>query len=67
MALARVQGSGDAPAGGGQDIESELAELLPAVKGDEGARQRFVDLLEVLGPEDPRTSAWRKRLAAALF
>ncbi len=67
MALARVQGSGDATAGAGQDIEAELAELLPAVKGDEDARQRFVDLLEVLGPEDPRTSAWRKRLAAALF
>ena len=67
MALARVQGPGDATEGGGQDIEAELAELLTVVKGDEDARQRFVDLLEVLGPEDPRTSAWRKRLAAALF
>ncbi len=67
MALARVQGPGDATAGGGQEIEAELAELLTVVKGDEDARQRFVDLLEVLGPEDPRTSDWRKRLAAALF
>ncbi len=66
-ALARVQGSGDAPAGGVSGIEAELAELLVNVKVDEDARQRFVDLLEVLGPDDPRTSAWRKRLSAALF
>ena len=67
IALARVQDSGDAPAGGAPGIEAELAELLSAVKGDEDARQRFVDLLEVLGPDDPRTSAWRKRLSTALF
>ncbi len=66
-ALARVQDSGDAPAGGVSAIEAELAELLATVKADEDARQRFVDLLEVLGPEDPRTAAWRKRLSAALF
>ena len=67
VALARVQESGDAPAGGASGVEAELAELLAAVKGDEDARQRFVDLLEVLGPDDPRTSAWRKRLSTALF
>lgn len=66
-ALARVQGSGDAPAGGASDVETELAGLLAVVKADEEARQRFVDLLEVLGPDDPRTSAWRKRLSTALF
>ena len=67
ISLARVQESGDAPAGGVSGIEAELAELLATVKADEEARQRFVDLLEVLGPDDPRTSAWRKRLSAALF
>ena len=67
IALARVQDSGDAPAGGASGIEAELAELLGTVKSDEDARQRFVDLLEVLGPDDPRTSAWRKRLSTALF
>ena len=66
-ALARVQDSGEAAAGGASDIEAELAGLLSAVKADEDARQRFVDLLEVLGPDDPRTSAWRKRLSTALF
>src|SRR5690606_18976273 len=61
-ALAR-QG-GDAA---GQDVEARLAELLAQVKGDEQARQDFVDLLELLGPADPRTAQWRKRLTTALF
>ena len=67
MALARVQGSEAAPGAGAPDIEAELSALLATVKSDEDARQRFVDLLEVLGPDDPRTSAWRKRLSTALF
>ena len=67
MALARVLDSDDAAGDGAQDVEAELAGLLATVKSDEEARQRFVDLLEVLGPDDPRTSAWRKRLSAALF
>ena len=67
LALARVAGSGDSAGAGASDIESELAELLAVVKADEDARLRFVDLLEVLGPDDPRTAAWRKRLSAALF
>ena len=66
-ALARVQSSDEGPAGGASDIEAQLAGLLVSVKSDEDARQRFVDLLEVLGPDDPRTSAWRKRLSTALF
>ena len=67
LALARVAGSDDGAGGEASDIEAELAELLAAVKSDEDARQRFVDLLEVLGPDDPRTAAWRKRLSTALF
>ena len=64
-AVARVIDSdGD---GAPPDIETELATLLNQVKADEDARSRFIDLLEVLGPEDPRTVAWRKRLSAALF
>lgn len=60
LALARIGAPGD-------DVETELAGLLGSVKHDEDARQRFVDLLEVLGADDPRTAAWRKRLSAALF
>jgi len=41
--------------------------LLDRVKADEAARQEFVDLLETLGPEDPRTATYRKALAARLF
>ena len=48
-------------------IDAELQELLPRVKVDQDARQRFVDLLELLGTDDPRTADWRKRLTAALF
>ncbi len=49
------------------DVEGALSELLPTVKDDEEARQRFVDLLEVLGPDDERTAGWRRRLTSALF
>ena len=64
-AVARVNESDED--GAPQDIDAELATLLSQVKADEDARQRFIDLLEVLGPDDPRTTAWRKRLSAALF
>jgi putative thioredoxin len=49
------------------DTDGQLESLLPQVKDDEEARQRFVDLLELLGPDDPRTASWRKRLTAQLF
>ncbi len=49
------------------EIEQRLDVLLALVKGDDDARQEFVDLLELLGPEDPRTLQWRKRLTATLF
>ena len=55
------------PPGDGSDYEAELEELLVSVKYDDDARQRFLDLLDLLGPDDPRASAWRKRLSAALF
>ena len=49
------------------DVDARLAELLPTVKADADARKEFLDLLEVLGPEDPRTGAWRKRLTTTLY
>jgi putative thioredoxin len=51
----------------GGDVEGELETLLASVKTDDDARQRFVDLLEVMGQDDPRTAGWRRRLASALF
>ncbi len=61
-ALARVAGDGLAG-----DPAAELDSLLERVKEDEGARRRFLDLLEVLGPDDPRTPHYRKALTTRLF
>lgn len=49
------------------DIAGKLDELLDRVKGDDDARQEFIDLLEVLGPDDPRTAEYRKQLTARLY
>ena len=49
------------------DFDDRLAELIERVKGDDDARQQFVDILELMGPEDPRTAQWRKMLTARLY
>jgi putative thioredoxin len=49
------------------DYDQRLAELLPNVKTDDDARQAYVDLLELMGAEDPRTGGYRKKLTTALF
>jgi putative thioredoxin len=49
------------------ELTGRLDGLLDRVKGDEEARQEFVDLLELLGPDDPRTAEYRKQLSARLF
>ncbi len=51
----------------GDEISGRLDGLLDRVKDDDEARQEFVDLLELLGPDDPRTAAYRKRLSQRLF
>ncbi len=51
----------------GSDVSGLLDGLLDRVRDDEEARREFVDLLETLGPEDPRTAPYRKALAARLF
>ena len=63
-ALARI---GVDAALGEEDISARLDGLLDQVKADDAARQEFVDLLELLGPDDPRTATYRKRLTARLF
>ena len=66
-ALARVgrefSGDGDA----GSDVTAKLDGLLERVRDDEQARQEFVDLLELLGPTDPRTVQYRRALTSKLF
>ena len=49
------------------DFDAQLTQLLDEVKADEAARQKFLDILETMGPEDPRTAKWRKQLTARLF
>jgi putative thioredoxin len=60
-AAARV---GAAPA---DDYDARLAALLERVKTDDEARQEYVDILELMGPHDPRTAGYRKQLTARLF
>jgi putative thioredoxin len=62
-ALARS--GGEAPTD--TDVEATLTALLDRVKDDEDARQEYLDLLELLGPDDPRTAGYRKALTARLF
>jgi putative thioredoxin len=60
-ARARV---GDKPA---DDYDAKLSGLLGRVKADEDARQEFLDILELMGPDDPRTASYRKQLTSRLF
>lgn len=62
-ALARV-GPDEAAS---DDVGARLAELLETVATDDSARQEYLDVLELLGPDDPRTAKFRKDLSAALF
>lgn len=49
------------------DYDEQLVTLLDQVKADDEARQRFVDILELMGPEDPRTAIYRRKLTTRLF
>ena len=60
-AAARV---GEAPT---DDHDATLAALLDRVKDDDDARQQYVDLLELMGAEDPRTAGYRQQLTRRLF
>lgn len=60
-ALARVNLPPD------DDHDATLTALLERVKGDDEARQQFVDILELMGPLDPRTAQYRRQLASRLY
>ena len=66
MALARVAAGGE-PVVPDDGMTEKLDLLLDRVKDDDEARQEYVDLLEVMGPDDPRTADYRKKLTARLF
>jgi putative thioredoxin len=66
--LGSVDGDGDGAGPGADDVlAARLDGLLDRVKDDEDARREFLDVLELLGPEDPRTAGYRKALTARLF
>jgi putative thioredoxin len=64
-AKARLAASPDQ--GVADDYDEKLAGLLDQVKTDETARQEFVDILELMGPDDPRTAGYRRELTKRLF
>lgn len=49
------------------EFDSELAGLLPKVKIDEQAKTRYLEILEIMGVNDPRTVGHRRKLTAQLF
>ncbi|MBV9951320.1 MAG: tetratricopeptide repeat protein [Acidimicrobiia bacterium] len=49
------------------DVDARLTALLDRVRDDEAAKQEFLDVLELLGPSDPRTAGYRKALTSRLF
>jgi putative thioredoxin len=66
-ALVRTGAPAPDAGGNGEEITAKLEALLDQVRADDEARQTYVDLLEVLGPDDPRTADYRKRLTRQLF
>lgn len=50
-----------------ESIVDRLTVLLNQVKGDDDARREFLDLLELLGPDDGRTAGFRRQLTSRLF
>jgi putative thioredoxin len=51
----------------GDDHDAVLTGLLDRVASDDEARQQFLDILELMGPDDPRTANYRRQLTARLF
>ncbi len=49
------------------EILERLDELLKIVKSDEAARKEFVDLLDVLGPENSETKTYRQKLSREIY
>jgi putative thioredoxin len=64
QAQARV---GDEVGEGAAAVTAKLDALLDRVKADPAARQEYLDLLELMGADDPRVTTYRKALTARLF
>ena len=64
---ARARTAGEVATGSTDELDEKLSALLPRVKADDEARQQFIDLLEMMGADNPRTADWRRKLTSALF
>ena len=64
LARARLATSGVSLDG---DLEATLNELLASVKSDEAAKERLLQILDALGPTDPTSLQFRRRLASILY
>lgn len=64
-ALARA--GRDAADGADAKLEELLARITARGEDADAARQEFVDVLELLGPDDPRTAEYRRRLTSAIY
>ncbi len=49
------------------EVFKRLDELLLVVKGDDSAREEFVDLLDVLGPDNAEVANYRKKLSREIY
>jgi len=49
------------------EVLKRLDELLLVVKGDDSAREEFVDLLDVLGPNNTEVANYRKKLSREIY
>ncbi len=49
------------------EVLKRLDELLLVVKGDDSAREEFVDLLDVLGPDNTEVANYRKKLSREIY
>ena len=49
------------------NYSAQLDALLSLVKNDEQARAQFLAILETMGPGDPRTAVYRRKMTGMLF
>ncbi len=64
LARVRLQRAGVSLAG---DLDLTLEHLLDQSGSDEGARASLLEVLDALGPDDPRYVSYRRRLASRLY
>ncbi len=63
-----MRATGDGSDGAdGAGLDARFEALLGRVKDDETARQEYLDMLELLGADDPRRTQYRRALASRLY